>query len=151
MALREFKCLRCKIRVEDNRSRIKFCSKSCQQKYARSVNYGECPKFLQSGSMGALAEILVSADLMRRGYQVFRALSPNAPCDLIVLNNGFPLLVEVRTGLRNITRNTITFPRGHGGADLYSSYTRNTKEVVYIGISEKGKQFSENIKQEEMR
>lgn len=37
---------------------------------------------------------------MRRGYGVFRALSPSCPCDLIVLSGNAMVRVEVKTGTR---------------------------------------------------
>lgn len=39
----------------------------------------------------------VAVDLLSRGYNVFRALSPSCPCDLAVLKNGKLVRVEVRT------------------------------------------------------
>ena len=48
-------------------------------------------------------ELLVSADLMRRGYEVFRALSPACSCDLVILKEGRLLRVEVRTAQKSIS------------------------------------------------
>lgn len=36
------------------------------------------------GAIGATAELLVAADLLRRGYDVYRSVASNADCDLIV-------------------------------------------------------------------
>jgi hypothetical protein len=51
-----------------------------------------------TGTVGAVAELLVAADLLKRGYEVFRAVSQACSCDLAVLKNGALLRVEVRTG-----------------------------------------------------
>lgn len=56
---------------------------------------------LSSGTVGALHELLVAADLLRRGYAVFRALSQSAPCDLAILLGPRLFRVEVTTGYRN--------------------------------------------------
>jgi len=40
----------------------------------------------------------VSTDLLMHGAEVFRALSPNCSCDLIILKDGKLLRVEVTTG-----------------------------------------------------
>jgi hypothetical protein len=42
--------------------------------------------------------LVVAADLLKRGYHVFRAMSPACPCDLVLLENGHLLRVEVTTG-----------------------------------------------------
>lgn len=47
---------------------------------------------------GARSELLAALDLMNRGDEVFRAMSPSASCDLLILRNGKPLRVEVKTG-----------------------------------------------------
>lgn len=37
-----------------------------------------------NATVGAVSELVACADLMRRGYHVFRALSPSCPSDLLV-------------------------------------------------------------------
>lgn len=54
------------------------------------------------GDVGAWGELVVSADLMRRGYCVFRAFSPSCPCDLIAMRDGKLLRVEVTKGRRYV-------------------------------------------------
>ncbi len=49
-------------------------------------------------TIGAIKELLVSADLLEQGFEVFRSVSPNASCDLIIHRNGEMWKVEVRTG-----------------------------------------------------
>lgn len=39
---------------------------------------------LMAGAAGAIGELVAATDLMRRGYHVFRAMSPVSPCDLLV-------------------------------------------------------------------
>jgi hypothetical protein len=54
-----------------------------------------------TSTLGALAELTAAADLMRRGWHVFRALSPASSCDLVAIppgGAGPPLRFEVRTG-----------------------------------------------------
>ncbi len=50
-----------------------------------------------TGTLGAIHELLAAADLMRRGYHVFRALSPHCPSDLLIYRAGTALRVQVRT------------------------------------------------------
>jgi hypothetical protein len=49
-------------------------------------------------TVGAVAELRVSCDLMARGYAVFRALSPACFCDLVVYVGELAFRVEVRYG-----------------------------------------------------
>lgn len=53
---------------------------------------------LDTGQLGTVAELRVSADLIKLGYHVFRALSPSCPCDLVIVRGVEVLRVEVRTG-----------------------------------------------------
>ncbi len=53
---------------------------------------------LNPSTTGAYHELKVSLDLISKGYEVFRALSPSCSCDLIALKNGKSLRVEVTTG-----------------------------------------------------
>lgn len=55
------------------------------------------------GTEGAFGELIVSADLLRRGYQVFRAISPACDYDLIVLKGTRLLKIEVTKGRREKT------------------------------------------------
>lgn len=52
---------------------------------------------MSPATYGALSELRVSCDLIDRGYSVFRALSPNAPCDLVVIKAHQVLRVEVKS------------------------------------------------------
>jgi hypothetical protein len=58
---------------------------------------------LSSQTCGAAAELLVTADLMFRGWVVYRAVSPNAPWDLMACKGDKTLRIEVRSGTRSGT------------------------------------------------
>lgn len=55
-------------------------------------------KNLSTGTKGALNELIVIVDLLTKGYDVFRAISPAASCDLAILKEGKLLRVEVTSG-----------------------------------------------------
>ena len=76
---------------------------------------------------GAISELTVSANLMARGYEVFRALSPSASCDLIALKDGEVLRVEVRTG-------TYYEPTGSIGVSRRGDYDLLAIVVAEIGV-----------------
>ena len=82
----------------------KCCSRRCRNNLGRAA-YATANRSLglPSATVGALGELIVAADLMKQGYEVFRALSPSCSCDLAILRNGRLLRVEVRTGYRTVT------------------------------------------------
>lgn len=60
---------------------------------------------------GALAELAVSADLLSRGFEVFKAVSGSASCDLIAMAEGqcFRVQVKYSSGERNLRLRRGTF------------------------------------------
>jgi hypothetical protein len=59
---------------------------------------------------GAINELLVETDLMKRGVGVFLALSPSCQCDLVALVDGKLLRVEVTTGYRGPRSGELSWP-----------------------------------------
>ena len=53
-----------------------------------------------TGNIGAEGEMLVTLDLMRTGWEVFRAVSPTATVDLIAMRDGLVSRIEVTKGTR---------------------------------------------------
>jgi hypothetical protein len=62
--------------------------------------YKRVTRHLPTGTVGAMAELLAATDLLMKGFEVFRAVSPSASCDLAILKEGKLLKVEVRTGYK---------------------------------------------------
>jgi hypothetical protein len=57
-----------------------------------------------TGNIGALGEILVIHDLMSKGYEMFRAISPCSTCDMVALRDGRLFRVEATKGKRSSKR-----------------------------------------------
>lgn len=74
---------------------------------------------LSTGTTGAVSELVASVDLLRKGYEVFRALSPSCSCDLAILKDHQLLRIEVRTGKRSAT-GKITYPPDRANADHFA-------------------------------
>lgn len=95
-------CKNCGILIEADKpwySKMVFCNQKCSSDF----NKKEFLKLnrknnIPSGSVGAMHELVVSADLIRRGFNVFRALSPSCPCDLAIIKDKKLYRVEVTTG-----------------------------------------------------
>lgn len=49
-------------------------------------------------AIGTVSELLVSADLIRQGYEVYRAVSQHSSCDIVALKAGKAIRVQVKTG-----------------------------------------------------
>jgi hypothetical protein len=63
------------------------------------------------GAKGAMGEMLVSVDLMKRGYSVFRAVSPETPFDLVAAKGDQLLRIECRCGSLHAKTGTLSFTR----------------------------------------
>lgn len=62
--------------------------------------------------MGAASELLVAADLLLRGWDVFRAVSGACPCDLIIMRGSVLRRVEVKTAVATAAGTFPAFPGG---------------------------------------
>lgn len=99
-------CLQCNSEIKAKNwlgSPRKFCSKDCRITWRRldyqKLNSGKNPLLKNRCSViGAIHELEACADLMKRGYEVYRAVSASANCDLVVLKDNKLLRVEVTTG-----------------------------------------------------
>lgn len=58
---------------------------------------------ISTGKRGAISEMLVACDLLNKGFEVFRAVSASASCDLVIFNDNEIVRIEVRTGNRNMS------------------------------------------------
>lgn len=110
----EKQCLYCKKpipKLGHNRG-TKYCSAKCSSmNYKQSYMKSSGHNGLSSGTVGAMNELVVAADLMQKGYNVFRALSPSCPYDLIVGRGDCIKRVEVTTGQVNMKTNHISHAR----------------------------------------
>lgn len=92
-----------------NRSQ-KYCSAECCKEKTALDSRGGRPN-LASGTTGAVSELYAGMDLMLKGWETFRALSPACSCDLIAQREGVSIRVEVRTGAVSSISGKITWPR----------------------------------------
>lgn len=49
------------------------------------------------GNIGAASELIVAADLVAKGHEVYRALNPQGNCDLLCMLGEQPIRIEVKT------------------------------------------------------
>jgi len=79
----------------------KFCGLKCATEFGRrNMVKVEGSSTLQMGTLGAIGEYIACVDLLRKGYEVFRSVSPTCSCDLVILKDGKLETVEVRVGAK---------------------------------------------------
>jgi hypothetical protein len=84
---------------------------------------------LAASTVGAISELAVCADLLSKGYDVFRSVSPAAPCDLIAQKEGKLIRVEVKTNASK--------PDAYNVCDIVASYRGGN--IKYYRVSGKWK------------
>lgn len=118
------RCKSCKTEFIPNTHSQVYCEPSCRVSSTREklLYFDTLSRKLgiSGGSVGAINELRVSCDLMMRGFYVFRNLSPNGPCDLLILKNDEIKMVEVKTGYEN--GNNVTCPKA----------PRNTFDILAV-------------------
>jgi hypothetical protein len=115
---------------------IKYCCDKCQRAASEFRRYGcRKPRRVPTGTLGAISELIICADLMKRGYHVFRALNPACPCDLLILLNGKTFRIEVTSGYRS-DNGTLVWSKHN--IDLYDvlALVMPDGEIVYNGLDD---------------
>lgn len=112
-------CLRCKKNIPESllggkrAQTARYCSGIC-----RNADYSEKQQktsiqrafpHLSTATVGSINEMLVCIDLLRRGFSVYREVSPGN-CDLAVVLNNKLYRVEVTTGTFNAS-GKLSYPK----------------------------------------
>lgn len=127
-SLKAFTCEFCQKPFKNVHPASKFCTRRCKQAFYRE------PKSKRGkGATGAMNELFVCADLMDKGYQVFRAQSPDASCDLLVMDGKKIWRVEVTTG--RYLKQGIYYP-GHKDKSKYDwlAIVLSDHKIIYKRI-----------------
>lgn len=117
---------------QKKKASARFCSPRCAKR-AGEVKRGDTVIDLSAGTVGAVHELVVAVDLMRRGYPTFRAMSPASPCDLIFIKGEEIKRVEVRTSRKTPTGGLEirVSPKDAGRYDHYA-FVSHDNEIVYV-------------------
>jgi hypothetical protein len=100
-------CLCCKKKFMHGVKK-KYCSRKCSTEHAKilyksnNIHLNVC-----SGTIGAIGELRVSVDLLIKGFNVYRALSPSSDSDLAITKGNKLYRVEVTTGYFDYKGNII--------------------------------------------
>jgi len=112
--------------------RRKYCSHLCGIKHQNEQHRKLNPfanKNLSTGTVGAISELKTAKDLLIKGYEVFRAISPSCSCDLAILKKGKLLRVEVRTAYKYPSGKIITPNVGNIRSDILAKVIG--EEIIY--------------------
>ena len=85
---------------------------------------------LSPGDIGTISELLAANFFLEKGYSVFRSLSPNASCDLIILKEGKPLRVEVKTIRSSLFAKHIPKHYNFNKFDILATVDRGKVEIL---------------------
>lgn len=87
---------------------------------------------LPPGTIGAAAELTVALEMLARGYYVFRSITPNSPCDLVVMrrDDGCVARVEVRTGCFTPAGQLALSVKESDACDIYAVAVND--DVVFV-------------------
>jgi hypothetical protein len=127
-------CNNCGKTYKTSFSLSKFCSKVCQSK-SNNARYNKNQTVISAttsrSTVGAISELRVCYDLMRRGFDVFRAMSPNSYADVIAIKNNIIYQLEVRTG-RYLVGGTLYWPTNKLANKSLVVYTFRDDKIHYI-------------------
>lgn len=115
LSLRVAVCEGCGGEIPEERQRrgALYCSDNCRRELFKKLykTGNPRPQNTSTGTTGVVSELRVAIDLLYRGYNVFRALSPNGPCDLAILKEDKLLKVEVKTAYYSPHGGSIHMPK----------------------------------------
>lgn len=113
----------------------RWCSKACQNAAAREKYRQDNPiRGRNRSATGAMSELYVCADLLGRGYDVFRAVAPSCSCDLAVLIEGVLCRIEVKTAYKGASALTFNIDAKQiGKHDILAlvHYGQDTPHIEY--------------------
>jgi len=113
----------------------KFCSQKCSVDWRNNAYTNTNLTQIPSSTVGAIAEIIVSAELMKRGFEVYRAMSPASYSDLIAISGDNIYKIEVRTGRYRKDKDgnlILSYPPQRTENKKIAVYTHNDKKIHFI-------------------
>lgn len=93
-------CINCDqpIPQEKQRRHARYCCRACSQEYNLRKYHATAPRWgLPTPVIAAMSELVCATDLMRLGWDVYRAVAWTASCDIVAIKGNTVLRVEVRT------------------------------------------------------
>lgn len=125
-------CARCFQPFERGPKNHRYCSGDCYKAHLQELN-GVVDVNLSNGTLGAVKELLVSVDLLSKGFSVFRSVSPASPFDLVAILKDKILKVEVTSGTIS-TRGRLSYPKHEKNREHFNqlAIVLSNKTIIYI-------------------
>ena len=126
-------CRECGKKFETNNKTKISCSLSCSRKFNRKKynDINDTDINLTRNESGMLGELIVMQDLVRKGWNVYKAISGSAPVDLVAFKGDVIYKIEVKLGEMSAS-GYVNFPKPRNlEYDLVAIAFRNGK-VLYI-------------------
>ncbi len=133
---KELLCENCNKIIPNPHTFRKYCNEQCQKEFIKKKHekFESTTKELGTTKVGAIQEMLVCADLIKKGYDVFRAICSSCPCDIIILKNNQLLRVEVTTGYITSANGYVKIPtKDYSKFDILAIVLGNS-EIIYDPI-----------------
>lgn len=141
---KECVCIQCGKNYLSSTRLSKHCSDKCRkdrfnERFGRHMKRNS---IVSGSTVGAISEIVVCADLLEKGFSVFRSLSPSCFCDVIAVKDNKLHKIEVRTAYKNPISGNLTFPTklsksGNNKVSCYALYERNENKIYYLSLDKK--------------
>jgi hypothetical protein len=89
--------------------RSRYCSNKCRKEHVKVTYKEKNPGLLNvcTATVGAIGELRVCVDLLMKGYNVYRSVSPACSADLAITLKEKLLRVEVTTGYLDCKGNVV--------------------------------------------
>lgn len=131
-SLKERKCEQCNELFITTRHDKRFCSKECLKRSYGPGNILTVPR----KNLGAYSELVVCADLLRLGYEVYRSISQHCTGDLMVEKDEIILKIEVRSAYHSKRDGEFYYSEENIDADVvalnFCDVPYDSKSVIYL-------------------
>lgn len=107
----------------------KWCSASCGQ--IHNGQKGLAGSGLSKNKVGGIAELSVCADLLKRGYEVFRNVSSDGKVDVIAIKGKQILDIDIKTGYKVLNGNLL-YPKNKIEAKYVAVFVHKDNEIHYV-------------------
>jgi len=125
-------CKLCNKNFEARRRTAVYCTIDCRKKSYLIRTGKESSLGLPTGTVGAISELLVFSDLLKKGYEAYRPLTANCSGDILIEKDKTFIKIEVRTGYRHRTSNNLSFSPHNIRAEIIAVVVLQDNEIIYL-------------------
>ena len=87
-------------------------------------------RVIPTSTIGAIQELIVASDLMSKGFEVYRALSPASKYDLLAIKERVVYQIEVRIG--HYYKNQVKYVIDKPIKPYYAVVTKEDNKIHYF-------------------